>query len=132
MTLLSYTEFLAETYHGISLKDAKVRLLKAAAKDTMALDEREMFFILMENGYQDLILEAIDTGNYDMINESLINESILDKAKERLAKLKDSVKDKGKAALDKMSDGAKNLLKIGLNFRAASLTTFELPAQYSI
>jgi hypothetical protein len=115
MTLLSYTEFLAETYYGVSLKDAKVRLLKAAAKDTMALDEREMFFILMENGYQDLILEAIDTGNYDMINEGLINESILDKAKERLANLKDAVKDKGKAALDKMSDGSKNLLKIGGN-----------------
>lgn len=115
MTLLSYTEFLVETYHGVNLKDAKLRLLKAAAKDTMALDENEMFLFLLENGYQDLIIEAIDTENYDLLNESIINEGILDKAKERYQKLKDTVKDKGKEALNKMSDGAKNLLKVGGN-----------------
>lgn len=115
MTLLSYTEFLVETYHGVNLKDAKLRLLKAAAKDTMSLDENEMFLLLLETGYQDLILEAIDTGNYDMINEDIINESLISKAKERYQKLKDTVADKGKAALGKMSDGAKNLLKVGGN-----------------
>ena len=110
MTLLSYTEFLTETYYGVNLKDAKVRLLKAAAKETMSIDENEMFLILLKSGYQDLILEAIDTGNYNMINES-----ILSKAKEKYQKLKDTIADKGKVAINKMSDGAKNLLKIGGN-----------------
>ena len=115
MTLLSYTEFLVETYHGVNLKDAKLCLLKAAAKDTMSLDENEMFLVLIESEYQGLILEAIDTGNYDIINESILNEGILDKAKERFQKLKDTVKEKGKEAVNKMSDGAKNLLKVGGN-----------------
>lgn len=115
MTLLSYTEFLVETYHGVNLKDAKLRLLKAAAKDTMSLDENEMFLLLLESGYQDLILESVDTGNYDFINEDIINESLISKAKERYQKLKDAVADKGKEALGKMSDSSKNLLKVGGN-----------------
>ena len=116
MTLLSYSEFLMETYYGVNLKDAKVRLLKAAAKDTMDVYENEMFLAMLEDGYQDLILEAIDTEDYAFINESiLLNESFIEKAKERFEKLKDTVKDKGKEALAKMSDGAKTLLKIGGN-----------------
>ena len=115
MTLLSYTEFLAETYHGVNLKDAKLRFLKAAAKDTMTLDENQLFLLLLEGGCQDLILEAIDSGNYDTINASLLNESLLGKAKERFEKLKDDVKNKGKEAIDSMSDSSKNLLKVGGN-----------------
>ena len=115
MTLLSYTEFLAETYHGVNLKDAKLRFLKAAAKDTMTLDENQLFLLLLEGGCQDLILEAIDSGNYDIINASLLNESLLGKAKERFEKLKDDVKNKGKEAIDSMSDSSKNLLKVGGN-----------------
>ena len=115
MTLLSYTEFLVETYHGVNLKDAKLRFLKAAAKDTMTLDENQLFLLLLEGGCQDLILEAIDSGNYDTINASLLNESLLGKAKERFEKLKDDVKNKGKEAIDSMSDSSKNLLKVGGN-----------------
>lgn len=117
MSLMNYTQFLLEAYGKIDsdTESAKIRLLKTAAKEVMSVDENEYFIALLESGNTSIILEAINTGNYDIINECLLNENFIEKAKEKYQALKDKVKEKGKEALDSMSDASKNLLKIGGN-----------------
>ena len=118
--MLSYTDFLFETYGKVKSHTAKENLLVAIGNKM--LDESELFFLhhLLNNGYRDRIIEAIDTDNYTPLYEAIehdaaLHESILLKAKERAKAAIAKVKEKGKKALDAMSDGTKALMKLGGN-----------------
>jgi hypothetical protein len=78
----------------------------------MSIEERLIFNLVAED-YSPILLEAIDTGNYQLINDAFLNENFLQKAKDRYNTLKDKISSKGKEALDKVSDASKNLLKVG-------------------
>jgi gas vesicle protein len=116
MSLLSFNEFLYESSLiqdvDTDISSAKINFLKAAAADVMSIEERLIFNLVAED-YSPILLEAIDTGNYQLINDAFLNENFLQKAKARYDSLKDKISSKGKEALDKVSDASKNLLKIG-------------------
>jgi len=116
MSLLSFNEFLYESslFQDVDtdISSAKINFLKAAAVDVMSIEERLIFNLVAED-YSPILLEAIDTGNYQLINDAFLNENFLQKAKDRYNTLKDKISSQGKEALDKISDASKNLLKIG-------------------
>ena len=110
MTLLSYSEFLFETYGKVKADSARENLLRSLANVYLNESEKEVFNFLIKEGFQEdisFILENEDT--------ALFEESLLQKAKERFDNAKEKIKEKGKEALDNMSAGTKNLLKIGGN-----------------
>jgi hypothetical protein len=116
MSLLSFNEFLYESDLSqnidTDINSAKINFLKATAADIMSIEE-SLVFNLMTEDYSPILLEAIDTGNYQLINDTFLNENFLQKAKARYDSLKDKISSKGKEALDKVSDASKNLLKVG-------------------
>ena len=105
MTLLSYADFLLETYADVNVEKAKQRLLIASANQMGAsIEEMESLSFFINEGFtNDLFELAID------INES----SFADKFKAMADRAKEKVKEKGKAALNKLGDGAKAALKFG-------------------
>jgi gas vesicle protein len=116
MSLLSFNEFLYESNLSqdvdTDIDSAKINFLKATAADVMSIDECLIFNLVVED-YSPILLEAINTGNYQLINDAFLNENFLQKAKARYDSLKDKISSKGKEALDKVSDASKNLLKVG-------------------
>jgi ElaB/YqjD/DUF883 family membrane-anchored ribosome-binding protein len=116
--MLSYAEFLFETYGKVKADTAKSTLLTTIAESILSNEEYDYFLALSET-HRSFLLEAIDNDDYESlyenIDENVLYESWLKKAKERFDNLKDKVKEKGKEALDSMSDASKNLLKIGGN-----------------
>jgi hypothetical protein len=110
MTLLSYSEFLFETYGKVKADSAKENLLHTLSKTLLTERERTVFNFLLKEGFQEDIVTILESED-----SSLNEESLLQKAKERFDNAKETIKSKGKEALDKMSDSTKNLLKIGGN-----------------
>ena len=120
MSLYSYTEFLFETYGRVEAKAAKLNLLKALSREVLSEEEQFFFSALLQEGYQDKLLLALESNDYQwLVNEMAVDESlhesILAKAKEKAAAIAAKVKEKGKDYLDKISDGSKTLLKIAGN-----------------
>jgi len=111
MTLLSYSEFLFETYGKVKADSARENLLRSLSNVLLnEEEEKEVFNFLVKEGFQEDIIFIIE--NED---SALFEESLLQKAKERFDNAKEKIKEKGKDALDAMSQGTKNLLKIGGN-----------------
>jgi hypothetical protein len=120
MSLYSYIEFLFETYGRVEAKAAKINLLKALSREVLSEEERFYFSSLLQEGYQDKLILALESDDYQWLIEEIaadesLHESILAKAKEKAAAIAAKVKEKGKDYLDKISDGSKNLLKIAGN-----------------
>lgn len=118
--MLSYTEFLFETYGKVKADKAKTDLLLTISKRLLNEDENNFFRHLLTEGYRDRIIYAIDNDSYenlyeDIANDQALHESLLDKAKEKAKAALDKIKEKGKAAAEKMSDGTKALIKVGGN-----------------
>jgi hypothetical protein len=105
LTLLSYTDFLLETYADVNVSSAKRRLLIASAKQMGAsvLEMESLEFFINEGFVNDLFDIATD------INEA----SFAERFKEMALRAKDKIKEKGKAALDKIGDAAKAAVKFG-------------------
>lgn len=120
MSLYSYIEFLFETYGRVEAKTAKINLLKALSREVLSEEEQFYFSSLLQEGYQDKLILALESNDYQWLIEEIavdesLHESILAKAKEKAAAIAAKVKEKGKEYLDKISDSSKNLLKIAGN-----------------
>jgi hypothetical protein len=120
MSLYSYSEFLYETYGKVKADTAKINLLTAISKQVMNEEEQFYFAAILQEGYQDKVLMALESNDCQWLVEELsadeaLHESILQKAKEKAAAIAAKVKEKGKEYLDKISDGSKALLKTGGN-----------------
>lgn len=105
MTLLSYTDFLLESYADVNVSNAKRRLLIASAKQMGAsvLEMESLEFFINEGFTEELFEIAVE------INEA----SFAERFKEMALRAKDKIKEKGKAALDKIGDAAKAAVKFG-------------------
>lgn len=120
MSLYSYSEFLYETYGKVKADTAKINLLTAISKQVMNEEEQFYFSAILQEGYQDKVLMALESNDYQWLVDELavderLHESILSKAKEKAQAIAAKVKEKGKEYLDKISDGSKALLKMGGN-----------------
>ena len=105
MTLLSYADFLLESYADVNVSAAKKRLLVASARQMGAsvLEMESLEFFINEGFTEELFEIAVE------INEA----SFAEKFKEMASRAKEKVKEKGKAALDRMGDASKAALKFG-------------------
>jgi len=110
--MLNYNEFLLETYGQVTLEHSQKRFLLALSEQTLQLEEQVLFKWILEEGGAPAILEVISNNNWEAY---VLQESIMDKVKQRVEAAKEQIKDKGKKALDSMSDGTKMLLKVGGN-----------------
>ena len=105
MTLLSYQEFIFESYARANTTKAKERLLLAVAEKAGAgVREMESLKFFINEGFTEDLFEFVGD-----LNEG----SFAERFKELAAKAKEKVQEKGKKALDKMGDAAKAALKFG-------------------
>jgi DNA-binding ferritin-like protein (Dps family) len=103
MQLLSYDEFLFEKslneWNSISLLDSKISLLQEVSKK---VNESEEFVSFLIEG------NMVD----EFFSDSLLNENLIDKWKEKFQTAKETLKDKGKEVL---SAAQEKIIKIGQN-----------------
>ena len=116
--LLSYTDFLIETYTEVDINASKIKLLEAIAKQKLDESEYLYYTTFVEHVGQKTLLECLEGRKstdlvLESIDEKLFEESLLKKAQNRLKALQQKVKEKGKEALNDLSDKSKALLKVG-------------------
>ena len=117
MALMNYSDFLFETYGNVKVESAKKNLIMSLVKkdDNLSLEEKTFFSVCVDSGFLNEFINAMETGNYDSLNEtlSLNEESLRDKFKRKYQEVKQKVADGGKAALNKLSDAGEAILKVG-------------------
>lgn len=114
MSLLSYQDFLFETYGKVKLSAAKENLLRAISNKYLNENEKHAFNYLIAEGFTEDIFSLCES-DYEAIHE----ENLFTKFKEKYQNAKELVKQKGKEALDNMSDATKKVLDFGGNIMKA-------------
>lgn len=116
MGLLSYTEFLFETYSYAQETDTRSNFLRAVSNKVLK-NESDRLYVqhLIERGHTNKFFESILQNDFNIINESVENdflfeETLIQKFKRKTLQAINTVKEKGKQAL---SAAGEALLKFG-------------------
>jgi len=118
MSLLSYTEFLFESYKAGAEIDVKVNFLRAISNKILKNREDKLFVEhVISRGHSNQLFEAIEKNDYNLLVESikydaLFEETFFQKFKRKTMEVINTVKEKGKQAL---SAGQELLMKFGGN-----------------
>jgi len=114
MSLLSYQDFLFETFGKVKLSTAKENLLRSISNNYLNEDEKVIFNYMITEGFTEDIFSLCES-DYSSLNE----ENILTKFKEKFQKAKEYIKDKGKEGAEKLSDATKKVIEFGGNILKA-------------
>jgi hypothetical protein len=116
MGLLSYSEFLFETYNRAYENDVRGNFLRAVSNKVLK-NESDRLYVqhLIERGHTNKFFESILQNDFNIINESVENdflfeETLIQKFKRKTLQAINTVKEKGKQAL---SAAGEALLKFG-------------------
>jgi len=124
MELLSYQEFLFETYAKIKFSSAKENLLRSISNNYLNENEKVVFNFLINEGFTEDIFYLHESGY-----EAVYEENLFTKFKEKYQNAKELIKQKGKEALDTMSDATKKVLELGGNIMKAVQIIIQKVAQ---
>jgi hypothetical protein len=113
MSLLSYQQFLLESYGEVKLSHVRKRFLSETSKKVLGWKDRALFESVLDLGYTEQIFEAIESDNYESLYESIAlnEESLFAKFKEKAKEGFEKAKELGAKAKEKLSDATKATMK---------------------